>query len=82
MRLFVNGELQGVGRAYGGLATPPREQDGGLTLGCGMFNGTAADTCSCLLNEARVSESARPMDEWLWAPRPPAEAAKRVREAR
>lgn len=71
MRLFVNGKLEGMERAYGGLAIPPRRQDGGLTLGCGMFDGVPADTCSCLINEARVSDDARPMREWLWSPGPP-----------
>ena len=68
MRLFVNGQLEGMARAYGHLATPPRPQDGGLTFGCGMFDGVTTDTCSCLINEARVSEEARPEGSWLWVP--------------
>ena len=79
MRLFVNGKLEGMERAYGGLAIAPRRQDGGVTLGCGMFDGVAADTCSCLINEARVSDDARPMREWLWSPgAPPPEVSSHV----
>ena len=53
MRLWINGRLQGMERTYGPLVTPPRPQDGGVTMGCGMFDGVPADTCSCLINEAR-----------------------------
>ena len=67
-RLWINGRLEGMERAYGPLVMPHRPQDGGLTLGCGMFDGLAADTCSCIINEARVTNEVRPMESWLWSP--------------
>ena len=68
MRLYVNGELEGVTRIYGPLREPPWAADGDATVGCGMFAGDANDACSCLITEARVSEKARSSEGWLWRP--------------
>ena len=68
MKLYINGELEGITRIYGGLWMPPRTIDGDATLGCGMYAGNISDGCSCLITEARVSESVRDVNNWLWKP--------------
>lgn len=69
MLLWINMQLAGTTGFVGGLRKPPRAQDGDLTFGCGMFDGVAADACSCLISEARVTEGrARHAGEWLWSP--------------
>lgn len=68
MKLYINGELEGVTRVYGGMRMPPRAIDGDTTLGCGMYAGDVSDVCSCLITEARVSESVRDANSWLWGP--------------
>ena len=73
LRLFVNGDFEGSVNISGALAVPPDAAHGDLTLGCGMFAGVAADPCSCLITEARVSEQALNDSEWLWRRRPPRE---------
>ena len=68
LRLYINGDLEGATRIYGPLREPPWAADGDVTVGCGMFAGAATDACSCLITEARVSETARSYDGWLWTP--------------
>jgi len=76
MRLFVNGEVLGeAALGGGGLAVSPREEDGDFTFGVAMFGGAAADPCSCLISEARISEHVVPEGQWLWGP-PPSSAAQ------
>ena len=40
---------------------------GDITFGCGMHDGTLADTCSCLLSEVRAVERVLTPEEWLWS---------------
>ena len=68
MQLYINGELEGTTRVYGGMRVPPQPTDGDLTVGCGMYAGSISDVCSCLITEVRVSESARHVNDWLWTP--------------
>ena len=61
-RVTVRVPSGGVAR----LAQPRRPTDGDWTFGCGMHNGVAADTCSCLLTEARLVDRALDEHELSW----------------
>ena len=68
LELFVNGERMG-GTTFGGaLATPPHEEHGDFTVGCGMHAAQQADACSCLIAEARLVPRSLRQSEWLWRP--------------
>lgn len=67
LQLSVNSHLEASVRFNGTLVSPRRHNDGDLTFGCGMHAGVPADTCSCLLTEARVSDRALPSMQWLWS---------------
>ena len=69
MSLHINGHEEIRVEFEGSLPAPKRASDGDLTFGCGMFDGHLADTCSCLLTEARVSDSALQSDQLLWIPK-------------
>jgi hypothetical protein len=80
LRLFVNGQLEAAAPFPGTLPAMGRsarsshvegrliETHGDLTFGCGMHRGELADTCSCLVSEARATEDALKPAEWLWSP--------------
>ena len=75
MQLSVNGVpearvkvLRPAWSAAVALAPPTRPSDGDWTFGCGMHKGVTADTCSCLLSEARMVDRALDERELLWYP--------------
>ena len=73
IQLFVNRKLElrmaiaNQGRGASRLAPPQSAIDGDWTFGCGMHNGVQADTCSCLISEARVSEFVLQERDWIWS---------------
>ena len=50
----------------GPLRVPPKEEHGDVTFGCGMFDCKITDPCSCLISEARISDSALGSRAMLW----------------
>jgi len=66
LQLWVNGQLEASANFFGPLRVPPKEEHGDVTFGCGMFDCKITDPCSCLISEARISDSALGSRAMLW----------------